>query len=191
MKKFLLLLLLACVSIVHTKEFISRTGERIQLEMCREKDLQDCEAIFIRAFIEAYKDFTLEQLAIQDKVQFLKEAFADVFDDAQMGLQQLVVARLNGVIIGFSGFKRTETPHEVYISQLAVDPAHWRQGIGKHLVFSVFSVFEDADHLVVIPRKINAIARRFYEQNGFKESSYIHTGYSAEKYTGYEWFPKL
>ena len=120
----------------------------------------------------------------------MKEAFADVYDDVQQGLQTLTVAREGDKIVGFVGFKITEKEREIYISQLAVAPEFWKRGIGSHLVFSVFDQFEDAESLVVIPRKINSVARKFYKKLGFVESSYMHPGYNPERYIGYTWTKK-
>jgi ribosomal protein S18 acetylase RimI-like enzyme len=181
-----LFLILGCLP-GYSWEFLDRSGEPVQLELCSQKDLIECEEVFVQAFTEAYKDFSLEQLGIQDKLVFLHEAFADVYDDVQLGLQKLVVAKKEGKIIGFSGFKKTEKPNQIYISQLAIDPEHWKQGIGRQLVFSVFYLYENVESLVVIPRRINTVARGFYQKIGFSESSYMHPGYNPEKYMGYEW----
>lgn len=168
-------------------EFVDKTGEVIQLEICQMQDLHDCEEIFVAAFSKAYEDFSAEELCVVDKIQFLHAAFADVYEDMQLGLQTLMVAKCDGVILGFVGFKRTETPHQIYISQLAVDPDHWRKGLGSHLVFSSLQIFDDVESLVVIPRRINLIARKFYFSLGFTESTYMHPGYNPQRYIGYEW----
>lgn len=74
----------------------------------------------------------------------------------------------------------------IYIFQLAVKVDHWHRGIGKRLVFSAFDLFPETKSLVVIPRKINLMARNFYFKLGFIESLYMHPGYNPEKYIGYE-----
>jgi ribosomal protein S18 acetylase RimI-like enzyme len=188
-KRFVLLFLvsISLTQTINSKEFTDKSGDLIYLSPCQKEDLSDCEAIFINAFSKAYEDFTPEQLGVKDKLLFLKEAFADVYDDLQMGLQKLLVAKIEEKVVGFVGFKKTEKPHQIYISQLAVDPEHSRKGIGTHLVFSVFDHFEDTENLVVIPRRINLIAKQFYSKLGFVESSYMHPGYSPQKYVGYEW----
>jgi len=161
-------------------------NEIVTLNLCEESDLIACRTIFIEAFTKAYENFSKEQLGVKDKIQFLEEAFEDVRDDLKDSLQKLVVAKINGKVIGFVGFKKTDNAGEIYISQLAVEPHSWQQGIGKHLVFSVFDVYKDVKSLVVIPRKINEVARNFYSRLGFKESTYMHPGYDPQKYIGYE-----
>jgi ribosomal protein S18 acetylase RimI-like enzyme len=183
----LIVLFLISLQLVHSSEFTNKEGDLVQIDLCQMNDLKACEEIFITAFSKAYENFTPEQLGVKDKMLFLKEAFADVYDDLSSGSQKLVIAKCKGQIVGFAGFKETEKPGEIYISQLAVDPAQWHQGIGTRLVFSVKEHFNEIKSLVVIPRKINFIAQKFYQKLGFVESSYMHPGYNPERYIGYEW----
>lgn len=184
---FLFFLALSIFSQTYSEEFISKSGKLISLMPCQMEDLDECQGIFVNAFLLAYANFTPEELGIQDKTIFLKDAFSDVYDDFQIGEQKLFIAKYQEKLIGFVGFKKAEKPHQIYITQLAVDPNYWRQGIGKHLVFSAFNAFDHASSLVVICRKINEVAINFYQKLGFVSSSYLHPEYSAEKYIGYEW----
>ena len=172
---------------IESAEFFTRYGETVRLEPCKMRDLPQCEAIFIESFAKTYESFTPEMLGVSDKVQFLKIAFEDVYEDCEQNLQKLVVAKIKDEIVGFAGFKETEKKGEIYITQLAVKPIHWQKGIGTQLIFSSFAYFDRIESLVVIPRKINEIAQQFYESLGFHTSAYMHPGYSAEKYVGYEW----
>ncbi len=167
--------------------FTAKNGEQIHFSWIEQSDLQQEERVFIDAFMEAYKDFSLDQLGIADKFAFLKGAFEDVREDYLNGTGLLLSATLNGKVIGFVGFKETEKEHEIYISQLAIDPAYWQNGIGKELVFSIFQIKKETTHLVVIPRRINEVARQFYMHLGFTISDYMHPGYDPNKYIGYEW----
>lgn len=189
MRKFIFLLIafLLFTQVTYSSEFVNKSSLFVHLEPCQVADLPECEAIFIQAFTRAYEEFTPEQLGVKDKIVFLREAFADVYDDVCQGLQKLTLAKIEGKIVGFVGFKPTETPHQIYISQLAVAPQYWQQGIGRCLVFSAFDLFDDVESLVVIPRKINEVARCFYHELGFVESAYMHPGYNPERYIGYEW----
>lgn len=183
----LLLLFFICLQTLSAWEFIDKKGDVIHFDLVQEDDLKACQTVFVEAFSEAYRDFTPELLVVQDKLLFLQDAFADVYNDVCQNLQQLVVAKKDNQVIGFVGFKKTEKPHQIYISQLAVDPQYWQNGIGRELVFSALRLFADANQLVVIPRKINIVARGFYYKIGFVDSSYMHPGYSADRYVGYEW----
>lgn len=172
---------------IHAYEFTDKFRDTVSIETCQQDDLPACETIFIRAFTQAYKDLTLQQLGVENLQLFLKEAFSDVYEDLLIGEQKLAVAKKGDKIVGFVGFKKTETPHQIYLTQLAVDPDYWQHGIGRHLVFSSLIYFEDTTSLVVIPRRLNTVAKNFYMSLGFQESSYMHPGYNPEKYVGYEW----
>jgi ribosomal protein S18 acetylase RimI-like enzyme len=172
---------------VHAWTFTARSGDQIELDWIEQHDLRQEEEVFINAFMEAYKDFSNEQLGIVDKYTFLKNAFQDVVEDHEKGDGYLLSAKLDGKVIGFAGFKETEQENEVYISQLAVDPRYWQLGVGKELVFSIFTIKKDTARLVVIPRRINEVARQFYAHLGFTVSEYMHPGYNPQKYVGYEW----
>lgn len=189
LKKIILFFICALLSVqvIHSKEFETKYHEIISLELCQIDDLDVCRSIFVESFSLAYADFTPEELGVVDKRLFLEEAFDDLYNDVMLGLQSLIVAKKEGKVIGFAGFKETEIEHQIYITQLAVDPDHWHKGIGKHLVFSVFDIYENVQKLVVIPRRINQVARYFYFGLGFVESSYMHPGYNPQKYIGYEW----
>lgn len=184
---FLFLVFFSPLEIISSIEFIDKSGENTLLEDCQENDLVHCKEIFVQAFLKAYEELTPEQLGVEDKFLFLQDAFSDVYDDVHQGLQKIVVARQNGTIMGFVGFKKTEKPHQIYISQLAVLPQYWQRGLGTQLVFSALRLYDDVESLVVIPRKINHIAKQFYTKLGFVESSYMHPGYNPERYVGYEW----
>lgn len=166
-------------------EIISREGENVSIEVCQKEDLKGCEEVCFRAFLVGYEEFTPEELGVEDKEKFLLEAFADIVEEFKSGAQTLVTAKKEGEIIGFAVFEKTESPGEIYIAQLAVDPAHWQKGLGTHLVFAALRLYDDVDNLVVITRRINHIARTFYEKLGFEESTYMHPGYDSHKYIGY------
>ncbi len=190
-KRTIFLILLAfgmsTLSQIHAEEFISKSGELVSLMLCQMEDLDECCDVFVNAFLLAYEDLTLEQLGVQDKTLFLKDAFGDMYRDVQTGKQKLFVAKHQEKVIGFVSFEEAEKPHQIYIAHLAVDPNYWQEGIGKRLVFSALDAFEGVDRLVVITRKVNEVAKKFYQKLGFVSSSYIHPGYSSEKYIGYEW----
>jgi len=167
--------------------FKDRQGNKITIDPIGQSDLKEEEEIFITAFLEAYKDFSPEQLGVKDKLQFLQDAFADVKEDFAIGKNLAFSAKKEGKVIGFVCFKPTEVKGQVYIAQLAVSPFYWQNGVGKELVFFVLKAIPETNHLVVIPRQLNEIARKFYEHLKFKVCDYMHPGYDPNKYIGYEW----
>jgi ribosomal protein S18 acetylase RimI-like enzyme len=193
MKKTLLLFLAFCTLFITPVRaswiFIDKKDNAIELTWTEEEEsnLQGEESVFMKAFLEAYQAFTPQMLGIQDKYTFLQAAFADVRDDFLNKNGHFVSARKDGKVIGFVQFKETEVEHEIYIAQLAVDPDFWENGIGRELVYSIFKKRPQTNHLVVIPRRINDLARKFYAKLGFTVCSYMHPGYDPKKYIGYEW----
>ncbi len=182
-------LILFCFSLflfADANEFTTKSGLTISLEVCQEKDLIECEIIFISAFSKAYEELSPQDLGVEDKLAFLLQAFSDVYEDVRLNKQKVVVAKIEGTIIGFAGFTKTEIPNQIYISQLAVNPQYWNQGIGRHLVFSALNFYENVHSLVVISRRINHMASSFYRSLGFIESSYMHPEYNPQRYVGYE-----
>lgn len=150
-------------------------------------DLRQEKDVFVRSFMEAYKDFTIEQLGIKDKLSFLNSAFDDVEAELVSGKTHVASVRLDGKVVAFISFKKTEQADQLYISQLAIDPRYWKHGLGRQLVFSILSIYPNTRSLVTIPRRINQVAKSFYLKLGFKESDYMHPGYDPKKYVGYEW----
>nr|WP_249812884.1 GNAT family N-acetyltransferase [Bradyrhizobium sp. 141] len=73
---------------------------------------------------------------------------------------QIVVAELNGALIGF-----VTIDGEGYLDQLVVDPDHWGSDAAKLLVEEAKRLSPSGITLLV--NKDNSRAIRFYERNGF------------------------
>jgi len=139
-----------------------------------------------------YKTLTkasLDQLQIHTPVcleKFLHEAFDDEVIDVNDAKKEIymVSASINGKVVGFAACNPTEVPGQVYMRQLAVSPEHWRTGIGKMLMYSVFRVLPNTKHLILAVRRLNACARDFYAAMNFSECDYMYEKLVAEKYVG-------
>ncbi len=186
MFKWLLIFVFYCMG-VYPMEFVNKSGSKILIEKCEQKDLESCYKMAFHAVSQAYSHLTPQDLGVEDMTALLKQVATEIDENFQGGFEQFMVAKKEGEVVGLIGFKATETPHQIYIARLVVDQLFTREGIGKALVFSAFDIYENVEELVVITRKINESARQFYKRLGFKASSYMHGGYSPEKYTGYEW----
>ena len=96
--------------------------------------------------------------------------------------------------VGVVFFEKVKSAkNAVYIRQTAVQIEMQKKGIGGHLVFSIRedgSLLPDTKTLFVIVRYVNKSAIAFYKSLGFESSSYMHEGYSTEKYAGFEWHAK-
>lgn len=186
-------ILLGCILAVPsllsaTWDFVDVDGEKITFDWVKpNSSLVEEEKVFIKSFTEAYKNLSLSDLGVEDKSLFLKDAFSDVRKDFSEERTLLLTAAKNGKVIGFVSFKPTEKATQMYIGQLAVDPAYWRKGIGKELVFGISHLQPELTKLVAIGRRKNGIGRNFFLKIGFTECAYMHPGYNPEKYVGYEY----
>lgn len=162
--------------------------QEVQLDWISNGDLQQEETIFLKAFLNAYKDIPLDVLKVKDVTAFLQEAFNDERADFNNPEKEIlwVVAKENNKAIGFATFEKTDNAGEVYIRQLAVDPAFQGGGVAKKMVMAILERLPEAKKLVVSTRKINIGACSFYKKLGFSETERPHDGLSPERYVGFE-----
>ncbi len=74
-----------------------------------------------------------------------------------------LVARNGGRIVGYVGLEKVAG--ETHIINMAVDPEHRRQGVGKQLIEKVLN---DKDIFFLEVRVSNVAAQKLYEKYGFK-----------------------
>ncbi len=174
---------------VQASQMETKNKEQVALEWVTSGTLAEERKVFMSAFKMAYTGFSLETLKIKSLDGFLTAVFdeevADVNDKSKK--VYFVTARKAGKVVGFAAFDETKNPHEVYIRQLAVDPASWGSGIGKDLIFSILQKLPSTKKFVVMTRKVNQIARKFYLKVGFTVCNFLHEGLDPERYIGYEY----
>jgi ADP-ribose pyrophosphatase YjhB (NUDIX family)/ribosomal protein S18 acetylase RimI-like enzyme len=104
----------------------------------------------------------LSPVAIQAAGQRFRESLA----------MEVLVAEVNGQVVGFLAltFMHGLSGLRALIDELAVDPAHRRQGIGAALVEAAIQRADrrGATHLLVDTSKGDAAARDFYQACGFE-----------------------
>lgn len=187
-KLLLIVFLLSSFSFIFSGA-VQRSEAPITLQWTSDSDWAREEEVFVRSFLEAYKNFSEEQLEItQGKEEWLRSGFKEERDEFKKGDGKvfLVSAKKNSKVVGFASFNETENKGEVYIRQLAVDPKYRKQGIGKKLVFSINKKIDGIQKYVFVTRRINIDAKNFYTKLGFKECEYDHEGLDPKKYVGYE-----
>lgn len=104
--------------------------------------------VFIKAFTTAYKEYTPEQLYLENKPDYLKRLLENALEDEENEFNTqkegvlFVVAQdaATNEIIGFVGYDvhRGEEKNTVYIKQLAVEPTCKNQGLGNILIRLLF-----------------------------------------------------
>ena len=93
-------------------------------------------------------------------------------------LATYVVARLDGVIVGFGGIWLMVD--EAHITTFAVHPEHRRRRIGERLLQRLFEIAAamNAEWLTLEVRASNLAAQRLYEKYGFRRAGVRRRYYS-------------
>ena len=166
----------------------------VVIERISEGKLQKEKGLFVKEFATYYRKLNS---TIDDERQKLPEITNAAFEDEEKDFKEsksgtyFFRARYKEIVIGYVSLEKTDNEHEVYIRQLVVDSDFERNGIGKALGFdAVFESIPDTNHVVVITRRSNDKALRFYQKLGFTECPYMHEGYSSEQFVGLEFFTK-
>lgn len=151
----------------------------------------ESKKVFLNAFVKCYSQIPLENLEKHSEeamIQWLEGAFEDIYLDYTNSTSSLwLSAKANNKIVGFLLIDVAKHPQEIYLAQLAIDPAYQGRGIASSLIRSLFNQFAECDRFVVITRQVNEEAKGLYNSLGFLPSSYMHEGYSKEVFTGFEY----
>ena len=98
----------------------------------------------------------------------------------------LDIAIDDGRIVGFALFEKWE-PQTYYLAEMAILPSYQRQGLGRKLIFSLFDKDPATQKILLMTERRNTLAQSFYENIGFKHSSFLHPDYPPADFTGYEY----
>ncbi len=149
---------------------------------------QDMESMFIASFLLQYRTHDVMHHAMDGEIKdYLTDYFVTFIqprfshDDAHYFL----CARSEGKMIGFI-FWEELSDNQAYVAELAVAPEYWRHGLGKIFMDSFSAKMPHTQKVLLITQIENKGARKFYEALGYSPSSYMHEGYSPEKYCAYE-----
>lgn len=93
--------------------------------------------------------------------------FQSELDAAATGGRHYVVARLDGDVVGYGGL--LFVPGEAHVTNLAVDPAHHRRGIGRRVLLELNRVALErgCSALSLEVRVSNRRAQELYQRFGF------------------------
>lgn len=151
----------------------------------------ESKKVFLDAFVKCYCQVPLDVLrksSREEMVQWLDDAFEGTYVDYKSSKSNLwFSAKADDKILGFLVIDIAKYPEEIYLAQLAIDPAYQRRGIASSMIRSLFDQFSECGRFVVITRFANEEAKGLYNALGFTSSSYMHEGYSRELYTGFEY----
>jgi ribosomal protein S18 acetylase RimI-like enzyme len=156
-----------------------------------EPNYLESKKVFCDAFVKCYGQIPLDVLrkfSREEMVQWLDDAFEETYVDYKNSKSSLwLSAKANDKMVGCLIIDIDKYPEEIYLAQLAIDPAYQRQGIASSMIRSLFDQFSECGKFVVITRCANEEAKGLYNALGFTSSSYMHEGYSRELYTGFEY----
>ncbi len=159
-----------------------------------EPNFYEFKKVYCDAFIKCYENVLSESLGMTSKEEVIKwvdKHADDVYLDFRNSTSKLCLsAKSDNKIVGFLIIDIEKFPEEIYLSELPVDPAYQRQGIGTTLVQTIFHQFPATTKFVVISRKVNEEAKGLYTFLGFTSSPYMHKGYSNDIYSGFEYVNK-
>jgi len=164
------------------KELSTMPSNLLTIEPAQEVDLKVAEELFVASCIQAYKDI----ITCNDLEAYLRGIFACEYEDFKKSGKYFFTAKIDNRIIGFISFESTNNENEVYISILAVDTSVQKQGIGTKLMNMVLEQLPNTKKIVLITRRLNKKSCNFYTKLGFKQSDFIHEGFSPEVYVGFE-----
>lgn len=143
----------------------------------------------INSAYDCYRDLTLEQLGVEDVYEFLNSAYGEDIAEVQANPEKFkwVSASNNqGEAIGYASFEYEPNTKQVYVRQLAVANKYKRHGLASKIVNEGLLQYPEAKKVVIITRRVNVPALNLWKKLGFKESQYMHEGYDANKYVGFE-----
>lgn len=183
----LLALLLPLSLISFETSFNGKDNDTYVLAQIVEGNLDREEACFFNSFKTAYAHIPLESLGITNLDSFLKAAFEDEpvdFANKDKDMKAFHVFDKNKNIVGYASFDKVG-PSKWYVRQLAIDPSHQKNGLGKHLVFAITHIEQNIQELELATRRINKNAVDFYINGlGFKEMEQTPHGLNPERYVG-------
>ncbi len=170
-------------------EYIDRAGTPVTFDWIkRGSSLKKEEALYLSCFTELYKDFSADELGVEDKEAFLTKAFANVKKDFAEFRCVLLSVKKDGRVIGFIGFKPTENEKEIFITQMVLDTDYWDRGIERQMCLSICKLHDDTKRIVCVFRRINSVYKEWFTNMGFTECDYMHPGYDPQYYVGYEYW---
>ncbi len=140
--------------------------------------------VFLSSFETVYKDEWTDQFkeyALQVFSRYI-ERFKTTDD------MILVMASNESSVAGWALFDYHD--QKAILELICVEPAFWRKGVGRKLVFSIRELLPDINHIAVVTRKANAISPHFYKSLGFKKTEFMLAEYEGQQMQGFEWLLK-
>lgn len=157
------------------------TVERVFTDLLVEE-----EELFVRAFVQGFKDIPHDILKIYDIPARARFVFEDERKQLHDKTKEIFFLRAikDNQLVGLITFQTYGSDQIVYIRALAVDPAHMRTGVGTFLVSQCKEFIPSAKELVLATRSCNYGAIAFYKALGFFEYDEVPYGWDPTLFIG-------
>ncbi|MGI2328294.1 GNAT family N-acetyltransferase [Planococcus sp. YIM B11945] len=104
--------------------------------------------------------------AIQES--FLATAYNDSMMKKRMEQSFLLVAEVEGKVVGFANFSPVKENGEAELGAIYLDPSSQGKGLGTVLLRSGIAQLENAEKILIKVEKDNKIGMNFYQAKGFE-----------------------
>lgn len=143
---------------------------------------QQLHHVYMNAFSTIYHDSWVEvkPLILRNFPMYLAK-----FKQEQGWL--LVAAEVNDVMAGWALFYINKNDKQAVLEILCIDPAYWRQGLGKKLTFAVRDYYADVTKISLVTSRFNTVSPLFYQSLGFKKVDCMLPEYTVDQVQGFEW----
>ena len=184
---------LFCLPLQADNLFITNRGMAVRLEQhsSQETSLADQEqmkALFVESFAKCYRvSGAYTNLSDQEMQEFLESDFEKTLRPLLYPPPARVFlgAKVGERLVGYALFEQL-SEDTIYVAESAVAPDFWGQGLGRKLTLYLAENNPLVRKVVLLTERINKVSQRFYEMTGFQPSSYMHEGYSVERFCAYE-----
>lgn len=139
------------------------------------------EEIYKKTFFEVYKDYTAEQMYLENKPDFFKIRIQDAFEQEEKDFYArksnsiflVGVDVVSNKVIAFASYDVNGALNgsKIYIRQLVIDSSYNRCGLGTALIFDTIEIIAPnyPVEITVCTRSINQPAIAFYHSLNFKD----------------------
>lgn len=154
----------------------------VKLALEDEELLIQAKEVYKKTFFEVYKDYTAEQMCLENKPDFLKIRIKGAFEQEEKDFYAhksnsvflVGIDVVSNKIIAFASFDVNEALNgsKIYIRQLVIDSSYGRCGLGTALIFDTIKMIAQnyPVEITVCTRSINQPAIDFYHSLNFKDA---------------------
>lgn len=134
------------------------------IRFAENKDLKSIQQVARVSWNTTYEGIIPRE--VQDN--FLKTAYSDEMMERRLKHSLLLVAEVEGKIVGFANFSPVRDNGDVELGAIYLYPASQGMGLGTALLQKGIEELEGVKKIYINVEKENEIGKRFYDAKGFK-----------------------